>query len=55
MEIKKEKLRIIVDENDRMKVFMNGKEVKGIRSIVFEKEYDGFATHTIEYVTCASE
>lgn len=46
-----EKLKIIVDNKDNVRVFMSGKEVKGIKKITFEKDIAESSTHTIEYVT----
>lgn len=45
----KEKLRIVVFDNHKMEVYMDGKKVSGIMSITFSKKSNQLATHTIEY------
>lgn len=52
--VAKEKLKIIIDDKDKVTVYMDGKEVKGVRSISFDKSADTYAKHRIEYVTCAA-
>lgn len=46
-----EKLKIVVDENGKTKVWMDGKEVQGIKEIDFNYEVGYYPTHTIKYVT----
>jgi hypothetical protein len=50
--IGKEKLKIIVNDNDEMTVYMDGKEVMGIMSITFNKSMKTTAEHCIVYRSC---
>lgn len=46
-----EKFKIVIDENNKLHVWMQGKEVSGIRSIEFEWDIESFAIHRIEFLS----
>lgn len=50
-----EKLKVIIDENGKIKVFMNEKEITGFRRIQLNWEVGEIPTHEIEFVSHISE
>jgi hypothetical protein len=46
-----EKLKIIVDDKGKVKIFMDEREVYGARRIRFEFEVGDIATHEIEFIS----
>lgn len=50
-----EKLKIIVDDKGKIKVFMNEKAVQAIKRIRFDWEVGEYATHEIEFISHIAE
>jgi hypothetical protein len=46
-----EKLRVIIDENAKIKVFMSGKEVVGFRRIRLDWAVGELPVHEIEFIS----
>lgn len=50
-----EKLNLTVDEKGKIKIFMNGLEVFGVRAIEFFWEVGEAPTHKLEFITQVAE
>lgn len=48
------KLKLVSPDGVHYDLYIDGKEVKGIRSLVVRCGLDEFITHEIEYLTAAS-